>query len=358
MTVSYNNFINFWLLTLTVYYAMKPTDKDRFTGSILGTMVGDALGAGVEFWPCEDLNDTLDRIAMGTPTQEDMLYVHVIGMLVRPVPPGTAKYSDDSEMTLGVAESLAALGHTDPADLAQRFAQNYHPWRGYGMAAAGVLEAIRNGAVWNEPAQKVFNGEGSFGNGAAMRVAPVGLFFSGTDNASVAEAARHQSLPTHTHILGIEGAIWQAIAVATAINCDPHDFAPTDFLDAIRPHLTQGIYHEKLDEIATLLTREPQPCAVAEILGTGIEAHEAVPAALFSFLSRWDSFADAVLYAVRLGGDTDTIGAMTGAISGAFHGASAIPQNWLDGLEDGYMGRTYAVALAESLYDASIKKIN
>jgi ADP-ribosylglycohydrolase len=335
---------------------MRPTNKDRFTGSILGTMVGDALGAGVEFWPCEDLNDTLDRIAMGTPTQEDTLYAHVIGMLVRPVPPGTAHYSDDSQMTLGVAESLTVVGYVDPAQMAQCFAQNYSPSRGYGMAAAGVLEQIRAGAVWNEPAQKVFNGEGSFGNGAAMRVAPVGLFFHDQDGKAIAESARLQSLPTHTHILGIEGAIWQAIAVATATKCDPHDFAPTDFLDAIRPHVTAPIYHEKLDEIARLLVREPQPCAVAAILGTGIEAQEAVPAALFSFLSHWDSFADAVLYAIRLGGDTDTIGAMTGAISGAFHGASAIPQNWLDGLEDGYMGRTYAVALAESLYDASSKK--
>jgi poly(ADP-ribose) glycohydrolase ARH3 len=314
-------------------------------------MVGDALGVGVEFWPCADLNNTLDRLAIGKPTQQDSLYRHVIGMLAGDVLPGSAKYSDDSEMLLGVAESLAAQGTADPADMARRFAQNFHIWRGYGAAAATVIQTIQHGAPWDEPAKAVFGGQGSYGNGAAMRVAPVGLFFHDKGGAAIAEAARLQSLPTHTNLRGIEGAIWQAIAVAQAVSCDPHDFEPQDFLDAIRPHVTEPIYQAKLETIAELLTQEPQNCVVADTLGTGIEAHHSVPVALFSFLSRWDSFADAVLYAIRLGGDTDTIGAMTGAIAGAFHGVDAIPPNWLAGLEDGYMGKTYALALAESLYE-------
>jgi poly(ADP-ribose) glycohydrolase ARH3 len=101
----------------------------------------------------------------------------------------------------------------------------------------------------------------------------------------------------------------------------------------------------------TLLRLHPLPEEVAETLGNGIEAQLSVPTALYAFTAHYDSFAQAVLYAVRLGGDTDTIGAMTGAIAGAFHGASAIPPNWLDALENGPQGRDYVTALADNLYD-------
>jgi len=81
-------------------------------------------------------------------------------------------------------------------------------------------------------------------------------------------------------------------------------------------------------------------------LGNGIEAFNSVPSAIYSFLIHHDSFAQAVIYAVSLGGDTDTIGAMTGAIAGAYLGVEAIPNQWRDKLEN----RLYIAELAEKLW--------
>ena len=100
-----------------------------------------------------------------------------------------------------------------------------------------------------------------------------------------------------------------------------------------------------------LLREEPPICEVADLLGTGIEAEFSVPAATYAFLAHPDSFAQSLLFAVKMGGDTDTIGAMCGAISGAFHGHDAIPPKWLDALENKYMGREYAIQLAISLFE-------
>ncbi len=93
-------------------------------------------------------------------------------------------------------------------------------------------------------------------------------------------------------------------------------------------------YGRKLNAIAQLLEAAPTINEVAAVLGNDIRAHTAVPAAIYAFLSHPRSFADAVTYAVQLGGDRDTIGAMTGAIAGARHGVTAIPRGWLDALDN------------------------
>lgn len=88
---------------------------------------------------------------------------------------------------------------------------------------------------------------------------------------------------------------------------------------------------------------------VVQVLGNGIEAHRSVPTALHAFLRHRDSFADAVLFAFSLGGDADTIASMTGALAGAFLGASAIPETWVNGVE----GRDELLDLADQLLSLS-----
>lgn len=329
--------------------------RDKFVGAILGTMVGDALGAPVEEWPCDRLNGFLDTLP-GLTEQEQEEYVSTFGLITGfPVPPGSARYTDDTEMTLGVAESLVAMRGLNEADMARRFATNLDGMRGYGAGAFGVLTAIKDGAPWYEPATQVFGGQGSYGNGAAMRVAPISLFYHNSSSDVVRDAAQRQSIITHTNLLGIEGAVMQALAVAraTRFDLDEEDFDPDFFLTIIAANLRDDMdeYLEACDVVRVLLRQLPANYEVAETLECGIEAHLSVPAALYSFLAHYDSFAEAVLFAVRLGGDCDTIGAMTGAIAGAFHGASAIPPNWLEALENGPRGRDYARSVAEQLYE-------
>ena len=105
------------------------------------------------------------------------------------------------------------------------------------------------------------------------------------------------------------------------------------------------VFKQKVRAIGDLEGENDKSKVVAE-LGHGIEAFESVPAAIYSFLRYPGSFEEAVTYAISLGGDTDTIGAMTGAISGAYLGVEAIPSKWRDRLENG----DYIAELAERLW--------
>src|SRR5262249_49180150 len=129
------------------------------------------------------------------------------------------RYTDDTQMMIGVAETLVAHGEIREDVLSQRFAANYEPERGYGRGARQILESMIEGGTWQTLAETIFPG-GSFGNGAAMRVAPVGLVFC-YDLGRVAEQARISALPTHRHPLGIEGAQLLALAVALAAQGPP-----------------------------------------------------------------------------------------------------------------------------------------
>lgn len=321
-------------------------------------MVGDALGLPVEGWDCLRMNEQLDRFPLLSRGEQE-LTTAVLGLITGgTVSPGEARYSDDTQMAIGIAQCLIEDGRVLPERLAQCFATNFQPWRGYGPGAYGVLDALQRGRPWDEPARQVFGGRGSFGNGAAMRVGPLGAFFWDADVETIREQARLSSLPTHTHPHGIEGAVVVALAVAGALRqaisgAEALDVA--DLLAFIRSGVTEPVYHAKLDQVEALLAAEPEREVVAARLGTDLTATLSVPAALFTFLSRWDSLPDCLLYAVRLGGDTDTIAAMAGAMAGAFHGLSAIPPHWLAALENGPQGRDFALALAGQLYTARME---
>ena len=151
---------------------------------------------------------------------------------------------------------------------------------------------------------------------------------------------------THAHQLGKEGAALQAYAIALAASLDPLEAFPrADFLAKLIGNVAEGVYREKLRRIEGLLSRPDKGKIIIE-LGNGIEAFNSVPTAICSFLSQPRSFAEAVLRVISLGGDTDTIGAMTGALSGAYLGLDAIPAGWKDRLEN----RSYIEELAERLW--------
>ncbi len=299
---------------------MGPSIESRFRGSLLGLAAGDALGARFEAQPA-------DWIARRYRTAAELV--------ARP-PVEELFYTDDTQMAIGVAETLAECRRIDPTTLRRRFAANYEPFRGYGRGARRVLEAMQEGADADEVARTTFPG-GSYGNGAAMRVAPVGLVFRGDLDRTWDEAAA-QSLPTHTHPLGVDGARLVAVAVALAARGEP---LSRDEL------LRRGVAPEYVPKIeAALAVRAPDDVSA---LGNGIAALDSVPTAIACFVLAPTSFVETIGRAVLLGGDTDTIAAMAGAISGAALGAGAIPAELLARLEDGPKGRTYIDSLARRL---------
>lgn len=305
---------------------IEPALKSKFSGALIGTGVGDALGVLFE-GRYQVKPDEIEQVA----ERRQVL-----------------SYTDDTHMMIGVAESLIRAGGFDGEDMAYTFIQNYErePSRGYGPGPPYIFRLIRAGQDWRKAAQKVYPG-GSYGNGSAMRVAPIGVFYH--DNpARLREVAYQSSQITHTHNLGREGAALQAYAIALATNLKPSPaLNRNDFLAKLTDFTGDKTYRQKLDSIGELLPK-PDKSRVMVELGNGIEAFNSVPTAIYSFLLEPDSFAKATLYAISLGGDTDTIGAMTGAISGAYLGIEAIPESWRARLEN----RSYIEDLAEKLWAA------
>jgi poly(ADP-ribose) glycohydrolase ARH3 len=299
---------------------------DKYWGALLGVAVGDALGAPFE----------------GRPP------VSLVELQALRRTPHELRYTDDTHMTIGLAQSLVQRRGFDGPHMARRFAENYfkEPWRGYGAGPPRVFQQIVDGSAWDEPAQKLFDGSGSFGNGAAMRVAPVALYAYG-NLRQVAELARQTARITHAHELGVEGAVLQACAVALLLASDPgQPLSRTEFLTALRENIHSAPYEATLNRLEGIFP-DPDPETVVREIGNDITALAAVPAALCCFLRHPDSFSDAVLFAIALGGDTDTIASMTGALCGACLGESAIPDTWILSVE----GRGPLRRLGRSLHN-------
>lgn len=305
----------------------QPSLEERFVGCVLGLAVGDALGAHFE----------------GQPTAFMERKYKSARHLIHSPPPGEIWYTDDTQMAIGVAETLVRCGQIESAVLCERFAENYLPQRGYGRGARLVLEAMRAGHDHQYLAETLFPG-GSFGNGAAMRVAPVGLMFR-DDHSSVWQEAHASSLPTHVHPLGVEGA--QVLALAVALASASEELDRQSFFGSLAERCTSDAYSGPLRRAARL-----ENVRDLGLFGNGIEATASVVTAIAAFGLTPDSYGETIGNAILLGGDTDTIAAMAGAISGAYLGVGAIPEGLLAKLEDRKQGKTYIEQLARDLYAA------
>ena len=299
---------------------------ERHLGCLLGEAVGDAVGAPYEGLPA------------------DFVYYEFgpIHELLAAPDADALRYTDDTQMMIAVAEALAETGQIRPDDLARRFAAAYEPERGYGQGARRILEAIRDGGDHDRLAEEIFPG-GSFGNGAAMRVAPVGLFFS-RDLGKVVEQARLSAVPTHRHPLGIEGAELLAVAVALATQGPPLDRAA--FFGELESRCRSEEFRWQIHAARKLRARHS-----VGFLGNSLPAHRSVVTAIACFSTSPDSFEGAIAKAVALGDDTDTLAAMAGAIAGAHLGIEAVPARWLDRLENGSKGACHLRVLAARLHE-------
>jgi len=308
-----------------------PSTLDKFRGALAGTFAGDALGAPVE-------GVSADRILKERGVVDTM----IDGRL------GAGTYTDDTEMMIGVAQTLDKRGDADPEFLAARFIENFDPDRGYGPGTVATLGYLADATPWPEAARKVF-AAGSMGNGAAMRIAPVGVMFHDDIKRLVVEA-RRCAMVTHVHRLGVEGAVLQALAVGMAVGLDDAPDA-SSFLDELGSYMTCDEYKKALETMRGLLGQPHDPDRVIRELGCEALAHRSVPCSIYFFLRYCSDFRESVSGVVSLGGDADTTGAMTGAVCGAYLGANAIPADWYDKFENGPMGRDYVMELGESLYN-------
>uniref|UniRef100_A0A146L887 ADP-ribosylhydrolase ARH3 n=2 Tax=Lygus hesperus TaxID=30085 RepID=A0A146L887_LYGHE len=312
---------------------------NKFRGCLLGSLLGDCLGAPFE-------NES--KVA------KVVLQRYFDKMEDPNFKSPQKQYTDDTAMTKSVAESLVQHGAFNEKDLAKRFTTEYFqsPRRGYGQAVVGVFRKWRDSKmedVWR-PAREQFDGEGSAGNGAAMRISPISLFCY-KDRHLLVQTAADCSKLTHTHRLGVHGAILQALAIQQCVlhgpeeSIDVKSFSTSliEKMSEVEPHEEDELcdmgdepqsYQKQLNFMQKLLNKnEADPEVVVEALGNTVLSLYSVPAAIYCFLRAQrpiefiqtdNVFRRVIQFAISLGGDTDTIASMAGAMAGAHLGVDAI----------------------------------
>lgn len=299
--------------------------EEKFAGSLLGGMVGDFIGAAVEAESPGYIRKTFKNV-------DDILALKTVPEILS----GdweVGHFTDDTQMTLAVAEWLIKDATPSGRELLANFCRAYEPWRHYASGTRLILESFpQAGDRWPELATAMFP-QGSYGNGSAMRVAPVGLMFH-NDLRGLIQVARTSSSVTHSHFLALQGAALQATAVAVALK-SPFEFV--HFMTMLTSTLSwfedlgqdTSVYKMALARICEGMKNKISPLKMSSLLGNGIKVQEAVPMAIYCYVTQPRSFERAVESAIFLGGDTDTIASMTGAISGAALGESQIPAHWI-----------------------------
>lgn len=250
-------------------------------------------------------------------------------IVARTEPAAPWEWTDDTAMARVVVNVLADHQQLQPRHLASELAREYRrdPRRGYGAGAAQVLNEIASGTPWQTASSLIFRGAGSFGNGAAMRSAPIGAYFADDPEAVITQATQASQV-THFHTDGIAGGV--AVALAAAWAAQPRT---ESLLDFVIEHVCPGGVRRALRR-ASELSFEASEADVAKELGNGskVTAVDTVPFCLWVAAKRMHDFEQALWYTVGVGGDRDTNCAIVGGIIAASPQTS-IPQRWLEARE-------------------------
>ncbi|MEV5431867.1 ADP-ribosylglycohydrolase family protein [Streptomyces sp. NPDC052701] len=276
----------------------------RALDSLRGLSVGDALGA--QFF---------------VPVNYPLLKR-------RELPPGPWQWTDDTEMACSVVAVLAAHHRIDQDALAQSFAEHHDVDRGYGPAVNRLLRLVREGGDWRELAAALFDGQGSWGNGAAMRIAPLGAWYA-DDPEQATHQAEISAYPTHQHREAVVGAM--AVAAAAAFTAAPGGPPGAEaLLDGViglvpaRSAVGAGLRR------ARDMLDYGDAATVAAVLGSGrrTTAHDTVPFALWSAARALGDYGQGFWTTAQAGGDVDTICAIVGGVI-ASGKAGAPPAEWV-----------------------------
>jgi ADP-ribosylglycohydrolase len=273
--------------------------------SLDGLSVGDAFGA-----------------AFGEGVTSPVAALWISG---RQLPPRPWQWTDDTHMALSIVENLSEFEEIDQDALAERFTERFaeEPYRGYGQGAAWLLQQLAEGEDWVELAPQLFDG-GSYGNGAAMRAAPIGGYYK-EQPALAAKAAQRTAVITHAHPEGQAGAI--AVAVAAAIAGKTNYPRGHAFLAQVMPFVPDG---ETRDGIQLSMKIPPSDFDTAVTkLGTGwqVSAQDTVPFCLWCAAYNHDDFAAALWQTAAGAGDRDTTCAIVGGIVAL--SAGEVPEAWI-----------------------------
>ena len=299
--------------------AILPSDHrprvDRMMLSLDGLSIGDGLGEMFAYRP----HSAPERLKAND------------------LPAGPWFHTDDTEMAISIVAVLKSHGCVEQGALAKRFARRWErePDRGYGKMTRIQMREVALGESWRATSTRAFGGQGSMGNGGAMRVAPPGAYFAEESDRAATEAEA-SCVVTHTHPEGIAGAVATAVAASVAWQlrgARGHE-RPKQFFDAILRLTPESEVRRKL-----LLASQTPPDvgsdAVAQALGKGdlVTAPDTVPFCLWVAAHHLEDYVEALVQTIRVGGDCDTNAAIVGGIVALSAGRESIPAGWLKARE-------------------------
>lgn len=246
----------------------------------------------------------------------------------RHLPDAPWPWTDDTEMACSIHQLLEQRGEVDQDALARSFAGRHDFDRGYGPAMNRLLRLVRQGADWRELAAGLFDGQGSWGNGAAMRVAPLGARFPGDPERGARQAAMSAEV-THTHPEAVAGAIAVAVAAGRAAHRREEPVAGADLLATVLDFVPPSRVRDGIAEARTLLD-QPHVELAAHVLGNGrqVSAMDTVPFTLWCAARHLTDYASALWATASAGGDVDTTCAIVGGIVASRVGTENIPTTW------------------------------
>lgn len=293
------------------------TNLLQFQGCLIGLALGDALCA----------------------PYEGGLIERSLWRIIGKTRDGKARFTDDTQMAMDVAQSLITNRGINQDHLAQTFAQNYRWSRGYGPSASKVLKKIRAGYHWST-VNTLRHPQGSFGNGAAMRIAPVALFHT-YHPQKLKTAVTQVSVITHAHPLGIEGAQLIAHIIHETLQAKSKQQSAIAIAKAGLDICQSDRFIHQMRQVIQWLERlkderniSISPQDVRQVLGNGMAATTSCATAIYGGLAFKDRpFLELIEFVRQIGGDTDTIAAMAGAIWGSDRGVEALDPWMLDSLE-------------------------
>ncbi len=293
--------------------------NSKLSGVVLGVIVGDLLGEQVE----STQNPGLIRKFRNN-----------------------AKYTDDTEMTLITLQHLLSFKKIEPMILTLEYAGNFTPSRKYGGNMIKTLKKIREFPELWDSAYKEFLGDGSWGNGCLMRVAPIGLFCLNESYDTLRQYLKDCLMATHNHIEALECSIEYCLLLRELFYTPKGEINADQFLSTI---IERNSNQRLTDKVQLIKSKIVDTATVdnynslfkfvnTEVIEHGIRSSDtlAVVIAVLAYNAKYKQWNNTQLLTIIIsfGGDTDTNASILGALIGASYGIDWIDVDWFNQIED------------------------
>lgn len=286
--------------------------------TLVGCAIGDALGNPFEMW------DPRKEALVNWDGQFKAGGTFWKGQ--------AGQYTDDTLMSMALSASLIQCSGFDAEDVAREYLAWYDSGntRGIGTTTASAMKHLKGGLSYLESGlRKQYDGLPAGGNGTAMRASPIGLVYR-FDLAKLMECAIKDASITHNSIEPKVGSA--AVAMAVALLAEKVS-DPKSVLSDVSEVLAESLVQDKIKQAMFFLEQATNPQEALSVIGTSGYVPETVGAAFYC-LGATDSFQEAVVMAVKGGGDTDTTAAIVGAMAGTYYGLDSIPNEYKDKVEN------------------------